>query len=335
MSDDTILLLKAGEVLELLNGREEDVIDAVQRAYETHTRGQSSLPHSSFLRFGEDSPDRIICLPAYLGGESEVAGMKWVASVPGNVKKGMPRASAVVVLNARETGRPTAILEGSIISARRTAASAALGARVLHTAGAPEAIGFVGCGLINFEIARFLLTVFPDVKKLGVYDLDIERARSLAESLSELRADAVTEAVGSLDELLARSSVTAFATTAVVPYVKDLSPCPQDATILHISLRDLAPELLLANDNVVDDYDHVNRAQTSVHLASEITGNGDFVRGSIGEVLLGSAPAKAEDAGLSIYTPFGLGVLDMAVSELVCNLARKEGAGTVIESFLP
>ena len=124
-------VIGAPDIQAALQGCETPVLDAVKKAYKTHTQGASSVPHSSFLRFPDSEADRIICLPAYLGGDYQLAGVKWVASMPGNIASGLERASAVIILNDRLTGRPTAIMEGSIISKARTAASAALVSCVL------------------------------------------------------------------------------------------------------------------------------------------------------------------------------------------------------------
>lgn len=333
MSD--ILILGAADVEAALRGREDDVLDAVRRAYEEHARGRSSLPHSSFLRFPDSDRDRIISLPAYLGGEFEIAGLKWIASVPANLERGLERASAVMVLNRRETGRPEAILEGSIISKQRTAASAALAARVLRAGRAPAAIGFIGCGPINFEIGHFLGTVWPQVDRFLAYDLDRSRAAAFRDRFRTARPGLDLELASSLEEVLSASPVVSFATNAVEPYVDDLEICPAGATILHVSLRDLRPEAILAHQNVVDDLDHVCRARTSIHLASELAGHRDFVHGSLGDLLLGRVRPPAADGRRVIFSPFGLGILDLAVAHRVRRAARESGAGTVVEGFLP
>src|SRR5215204_6427074 len=151
MHGRSIMILTGSDVLTLLSGMERELIETVKAAYEAHGRAESSLPNSTFLRFPNDETSRIIALPAYLGGEFATAGIKWVSSFPGNLDHGMDRASAVILLNSVTTGRPHAMLEGSIISAKRTAASAALSARVLHEDHDASAVGVVGCGLINFE----------------------------------------------------------------------------------------------------------------------------------------------------------------------------------------
>ncbi|MGD2115915.1 MAG: 2,3-diaminopropionate biosynthesis protein SbnB [Acidobacteriota bacterium] len=334
MSDD-LLILRAGEVRELLAGREAELMDLVGRAYVLHGRGESSLPHSSFLRFPGDSVNRIIGLPAYLGDGLEAAGFKWIASFPGNVQRGMERASAVIVLSSCETGRPTAILEGSVISARRTAASAALAARELVGTVPPAEAGLVGAGLINREVARFLRVAFPDLRRFVIFDLAPERAAALADRLEADLPGVTAEVAESLENLLARCPLTCFATTAGEPHVDDLSRCPEGATILHVSLRDLSPEAILAADNVVDDPDHVARARTSIHLTEQRTGSLDFVRATLAEVLEGTAPPKRDPKAVTVFSPFGLGVLDLALARRVVSLAKESRVGLPVSSFLP
>jgi ornithine cyclodeaminase/alanine dehydrogenase-like protein (mu-crystallin family) len=127
--------------------------------------------------------------------------------------------------------------------------------------------------------------------------------------------------------------VLSLATTAVVPTIEDLSICPPAATVLHISLRDIVADAIVRADNIVDDVDHAIRAQTSLHLAEQKLGHRNFVRGTLAEVLLGEQPARAEAARTVVFSPFGLGVLDLAVASLVMAEAAKNSAGQTVSGF--
>ena len=67
--------------------------------------------------------------------------------------------------------------------------------------------------------------------------------------------------------------------------------------VLHVSLRDLAPEILLASTNVVDDVEHCLKANTSPHLAEQLTGNRDFLHGTLDDVMAGRVTVPADRTG--------------------------------------
>jgi N-[(2S)-2-amino-2-carboxyethyl]-L-glutamate dehydrogenase len=330
-----ILILTGQEVLSLLNRRESEIVDVVRKTYEAHAKAETELPHSSFLRFPDDSVNRIISLPAYVGADFKIAGIKWIASFPGNLKQGLDRASAVIVINSVETGRPRAILEGSIISAKRTAASAALAARTLHKDRETSVVGVIGCGLINFEIVRFLSVVLERLQSLIIYDCNPERAHPFINKCRGVSNGIEVKTADRMEKVFESCSLVSIATTAVSPHITDLSLFAAGGTILHISLRDLSPEIILSCDNIVDDIDHVLRAQTSVHLAEQLVGHRDFIRGNLADILMDKAQSRKDKESIVVFSPFGLGILDLALAKLACDLAEKEGKGRIIDSFLP
>jgi N-[(2S)-2-amino-2-carboxyethyl]-L-glutamate dehydrogenase len=329
---DNIRVLGRSNVEHLLQGREQDVLESIRSAYEAHALGRTVVPHSLFLTFPRRESDRIIALPAYLETGGRWAGIKWISSFPANINKGQERASAILALNSLENGRVVALMEASVINAWRTAASAALAATTLHSSDGPTAVGLVGAGPINGAIAHFLSSVYPSALRYVVIDPNRQRAAALASKLEGETIGAATEIrphveSGRLPQLIS------VATNVSTPYIGNTSNWPDGSTILHISLRDITANIIRDCDNVVDDIDHVCRGGTSVHLAEEFVGNRGFIRTTIGEVLLGKAPARVDAMRHLIFSPFGLGALDVAIAALVYDAAIKRGVGTEIEGF--
>src|SRR5712671_2048734 len=177
-------IIKGKTVFDIIRTQRAECIDVVRDAYLAHADGQSVNPDSFFLRFPEKPDCRIIALPAYIGNGFDVAGLKWIASYPGNVQRGFPRASAVLVLNSYETGYPLAILESSIISAARTAASAVLAAHWLSgQSSRAHSLGIVGTGFIARYVYDFLVETGWTIEEVQLYDrspLESEKFRNTA-----------------------------------------------------------------------------------------------------------------------------------------------------------
>jgi N-[(2S)-2-amino-2-carboxyethyl]-L-glutamate dehydrogenase len=324
-------ILRHRDVVRALTGRERDTISVIREAYLAHENGQTVVPHSRFLRPPGEDGNRFIALPALHESATGAAGIKWVASFPGNIDAGLPRASAVVITNSLSTGFPVALLEGSLISAQRTAASAALAAALL----APEettAVTLFGCGLINTEVLRFLAVVFPLLADVTLFDTDRDRALRCGQACAGIVPGAAVRIAPDPASALAAHHLVSIATTASRPHL-DLGACRPGSTLLHLSLRDIWPEDMLSCQNFVDDADHVCREQTSVFLAAEMLGSRDFISGSIGQLLSRSVTRTPERT--AIFSPFGLGVLDVALAQAVLAIACKEELGVVIDDFSP
>src|ERR671924_2367009 len=208
-------IINGKTVFDVIRAHRAECIDIVREAYLAHARGQSVNPDSYFLRF-PDKPDcRIIALPAFLGDGFSVAGIKWIASYPGNVRRGFPRASAVLVLNDYETGYPFAILESSIISAARTAASAALAAYWLNgRSRRAHALGIVGTGFIARYVYDFLLDTGWSIEEVRLYDTSLVESAKFRNTACRLEQHRTVAVVPDVTSLLRASDLIVFTTVA-------------------------------------------------------------------------------------------------------------------------
>ncbi|MBZ4017691.1 2,3-diaminopropionate biosynthesis protein SbnB [Streptomyces purpurogeneiscleroticus] len=325
-------VVSGSQVQRALQGRERQLVDLVEATYRLHGAGNTVNPPSYFLRFPDRPSSRIIALPASVGGQEPVDGLKWISSFPENVAAGIPRASAVLILNDHDTGYPFACLESSIISATRTAASAASAADWLSRGRPrPARVGFFGTGLIARYIHTFLAATGWAFEEIGVHDVSADSAAGFRTYLEQSGADGRITVHDSAEQLIRHSDLVVFATVAGRPHVSDVSWFAHHPLVLHVSLRDLAPQIVLASSNIVDDIEHCLKADTSPHLAEQLSGSRDFLHGTLAEVMAGQVRPPADRP--LVFSPFGLGVLDLAVGKYVYDEVVRSGELHVIDGF--
>jgi 2,3-diaminopropionate biosynthesis protein SbnB len=340
-----------------------EIFARVRETYLAHHRGATVNPNSYFLRFPDKPDARIIALPAALSPEGAgegpadaaahatdagaghatgggaagtagrptagVAGIKWIASFPGNLAHNVPRASAVLLLNDLETGYPFACLEAAQISAARTAASAVLGAEQLHGSRHARRLAVVGAGVISRNVLEFFRALDWSFTEVAIHDTVGDYAKKSAEYTETLGYRATTHE--SLAGAVDGADIVVLATTAGTPYILAPDAFAPGQTVLNISLRDIGPELIAASHNVLDDIEHCLNAGTSPHLAVEKFGHRDFIDGTIAQLVLGELDLGRDRP--RIFSPFGLGVLDLAVGAEILRIGRDTGRVQDVPDF--
>ncbi|MGB6660726.1 MAG: 2,3-diaminopropionate biosynthesis protein SbnB [Xanthobacteraceae bacterium] len=329
-SAPTFYVIPGSTVKRVIDDNKKQVFDAVEAAYRLHGSGDTVNPDSYFLRYPDRPSSRIIALPAHLGGAVQKSGIKWISSFPDNRASNLARASAVLILNDATTGYPLACIEASLISATRTAASAALAAEHLSPNPFRGTLCIVGTGVIARTTVEWFL--FRDWKfsKISLYDVDRKEAEYFSKWLRD-RHNLQADIQDCLEGAIVDSSLILFTTTTLDPYLADeklFEDCP---TVIHLSLRDICVNVIIASQNIVDDVDHCMKAKTSLHLAEMATGNRNFVSGSLVDVL--ENKFKLDHDRPRIFSPFGLGVLDLAVGNFVLEAAKSSGAAIALADF--
>ena len=192
-------------------------------------------------------------------------------------------------------------------------------------------MGFFGAGLIARYIHTFLAGTGWSFDEIGVHDLSADSAAGFRGHLEQSGAAGRVTVHDSAEQLIRSSDLVVFATVAGRPHVSDPSWLEGNPLVLHVSLRDLAPEVLLASTNIVDDVEHCLKADTSPHLAEQLTGSRDFLHGTLDDVMAGRVTVPADRP--VVFSPFGLGVLDLAVGKYVYDELGAAGELFVVDDF--
>lgn len=323
-----LLFLSRSDVVRAGGGEPSLYVQAVGDALALHASRQFVQPLKPYLRWRPAGhiADRIIAMPAYLGGLRPVAGLKWVGSKHDNPSRlGLERASALVTLNDPETHYPVALLEGGLISGMRTAAVTAVAAKHLAIQGFAR-VACIGCGPIGRMQLVTLVNQFPAIGTIRLFDVRVEATRRLA---GELGSAVDVEVAGSAQAAVRDAQVVVTCTLAQRPYLPFEWLAP-GVFVSNVSLMDLEKDVYLRADKVVvDDWEQSNREGKIIH---QLVQEGRFGRGDLhaelGELLTSTRPGRQSDHEVIVLNPMGMAIEDLACAQAIHHRALDEGIGT-------
>ncbi|POX56290.1 ornithine cyclodeaminase [Streptomyces sp. Ru71] len=309
------------------------LIDALAPAMADLSAGHASAPDrvAALVREREGF---LAAMPGFVPSAG-VLMSKLVSLFPHNAGTRLPTHQALIVVFDPDTGEPVALLDGTVITAARTAACSALSVRLLAREDA-AVLAILGTGVQARSHARAICRVRP-VRQIRVAGRDPAKAAALAEELSSVLEAEVRAASGYADALDG-ADIAAATTHALHPVIRRPWLTPgvhitsvgynpagrevDDATVAEALVcvesrrAALAPFPAGSNDLLVPIRDGLITAE---HVHAEL-----------GELVAGSRPGRTSPDQITLYKSVGVAVQDAAAAALVVAAARDQSIGEEI-----
>jgi ornithine cyclodeaminase len=281
----------------------------------------------------------LAAMPGYLPSAGTLAA-KLVTVFPHNEARGVPSHQAVVTVFDSDTGSVIAVMDGTAITALRTAAGSALSTRLLAREDS-AVLAILGTGVQARAHARMVPRVRA-ISEIRVVGRDREKARALAEELvREAVPGEMTSVrdVETFDEAARGADIVCATTHSPQPVIRR-SMVEPGMHLTSVGVNPAGPEL---DAETVRDSVLVVESRSAA-LAPFPAGATDLlwpirdgvitaehVHGEIGELVLGRKPGRTSPDQITLYKSVGIAAEDVAAAALVLEAAEAANVGTVLE----
>lgn len=302
----------------------EDILEfppLIERLREAFRAGAETPPrhHHTIATDGGDAT--LLIMPAWR--RNGFLGVKLVTVFPDNPKSGLAAIAGTFVLMSGLTGEPLAIIDGRMLTLRRTAAASALAAKYLARADS-EKLLIVGTGALAPQLIIAHASVRP-IRELVVWGRDSAKAERLAKNFSGRRLSA--RATTDLAAAVTGADIISCATMAREPLIRGAWLRPGQ----HVDLvGGFTPEMREADDGVIE------RARLYVDTyAGALKEAGDIVQplasgliteaalaGDLAELCQGRRAGRSFHNQITLFKSVGTALEDLAAAELIFERSR-------------
>jgi len=311
---------------------------AVERVHRLLADGKVRQPVKTVM--GQPRPPEtrrylMAAMPAYLdlpAPQGPISGVKWAAESADNAEatdgRLLPYGIDVLVLHDHLRAVPLAIMDASLITATRTAASAGLLARHLARRGARK-VGIVGAGAVGRRVIEAIGLAVPSVTEMVVFDSVPERAAHMRSLYGERWK--VTPVLRSEDAIRGVDIVTTQTSTVDAPFVRAEHLDP-GSLYIHTGINEAHDDVYLGSSKIVSDepemFDQYPYLAVS-RLRREGRLDGSKVV-PFSDVLHGRATGRESDREILTAIPFGIGSVDLMIAREIYDRAVAEGRGQTL-----
>lgn len=324
-----MLLLSETQVQSLVDI--DELIAALEQAHMQYSTARAVMP----LRLVVPLPaiqGRITSMPGYLS-DDRALGMKVVTYFQNNPKHGLPAILATVMLFSAASGKMIAAMDGSYITAIRTACASAMATKVLANPQT-RVMAILGAGVQARAHIRAIARV-RGLEKIKIHSPSGASAAAVKKELGP-EVDAAIEVANSAEQAVRESDLVVTVTTAKEPILRRewlKAGAHINAVGSHRpDFREIDGATLARAKIVVDSREAIMAECGDILLAIEegsITQ--DPIHGEIGEVLAGSKAGRTGTAEITLYKSVGIAIQDVATANLVYAKALQRGIGTSVE----
>ena len=309
-------------------------IETVKSAFAQLSRGRARVPIRTQL--GIPLHDGVtLFMPAYLQ-ETDELGMKMVSVFSGNIEQGLPIINAMVILVDPETGLPTAIIDGTYLTALRTGAASGAATELLAR-GDARSVAVLGTGVQGRTQLQAVCTV-RSIERVLVFDTRRGAAAKFCDEMTGAGAPIPKriDVASTAKEAVSQADVVCTATTSTTPVFLDSDVKPGT----HINaigsftpqMQELPAETVARALLVVDSREAVWAEAGDLIIAKKrglITEAS--IHAEIGEIVAGTKPGRSSDDQVTLFKSVGNAVQDVSVGARILEEAKKKGLGTVVE----